>query len=324
MPPVLQPILEQLFGRAAEPPSRPLDFVEVFAGDAAVSHGLEHLGYVGLQLDVRHDKSHDVLTPVGFMVLLKAAMKIRRHGLIWAAPPCSTWIWMSRFSSGRQEDVHGNPRSPYVVSQNALVCRLLSILHLCAQREVWIILEQPASSVMFQFPPMKRFAEMHNVATAKLQLGAYGAATRKDTILWWAAPYLAELVRILSPHDRERLQNERVKTTAVYTDSVGMKRCHGVAALKGTHTYPVLFGTSHALCFHRAQHASMPVTPAAPAAPASAAAPSASVPEPRPRAPAEPEDEELWFLEDIRRWDSEFWHTNAHAKGQLRLKRART
>ncbi|MCP4241933.1 MAG: hypothetical protein GY772_15365 [bacterium] len=299
-----------------------MDFLEVFAGDAAITRGLQHLGYAGLALDARIDSAHDVLTPVGFAVLLKAAMEIRPRGLLWAAPPCSTWVWMSRHSSGRVGDrVAGNPNSAYVVSQNALVCRLLCILGICIQREVWFILEQPASSVMFEFAPVKRFAELHRVTRVKLQLGAYCGDSRKDIVLWGTAPYLPQVVRHLSPHDRERLQHERVHTTSVKTDCMGIKRVQGSASLKGTQSYPVIFGAAHALCFQSAQAsgsagASTP-TAAAPEATAAAAG-----------ALAQPavdiwEGEEPWFLEDIRLWNPNYWHSNVQAEGQLHLKRRR-
>ena len=47
--------------------ARDLDFVELFAGDHAVSRGLRAFGYSGLTFDIRTiDPKHDSLTPVGF------------------------------------------------------------------------------------------------------------------------------------------------------------------------------------------------------------------------------------------------------------------
>ena len=83
------------------PPARDLDFIEVFAGEAAVSKGLHAKGFVGATMDVRHDPRHNVLKPVGFLTLLALVMRLRPRGLLWLAPVCSTWVFMSRGTTGR-------------------------------------------------------------------------------------------------------------------------------------------------------------------------------------------------------------------------------
>lgn len=139
-------------------PAGSLDFVEVFAGDQSISRGMRMLGYRGLSLDQRYDPSHNVLCPVGLMVLLHAVLNVRPGGVLWAAPPCSTWVWMSRFSSGRYLHVAGDPRSEYVRGQNALVERLLFVLEVAMARGVWWIIEQPASTLMFRHAPFEASA----------------------------------------------------------------------------------------------------------------------------------------------------------------------
>ncbi len=85
MEPLLQrngtPCLEQLLqSRCPEPAVRDLDFVEVFAGDAAVSVGLRAFGYRGISMDVRRDPTHDVLTRTGFIALLEFVLRLRPGG----------------------------------------------------------------------------------------------------------------------------------------------------------------------------------------------------------------------------------------------------
>jgi hypothetical protein len=116
------------------------DFVELFAGEAAVSTGLRFLGMSGESLDMRRVPSVNFMDPEGFNTTLRAIWSLRewalvvprsnqrmrfnnateappqtnKHvsrsptspttkegGLFWAAPPCSTWVWMSRGSTGR-------------------------------------------------------------------------------------------------------------------------------------------------------------------------------------------------------------------------------
>ena len=110
---------------------RNITFVETFAGEANGSCGMRSLSYEGVSLDLRRNYAHDFLTPAGFMATLSAVLRIRPGGVLWAGPPCSTWVYMSRHSTGRDKDVRGNWKSSsYVASQRALVCRLLVILQL--------------------------------------------------------------------------------------------------------------------------------------------------------------------------------------------------
>ncbi len=119
----LQMLLAQLFGGDA--PKQDLDFVEAFAGDAAVSQGLRLLGYRGESFDARYHPDFDVLTPRGFLTLLSFVARLRPGGLFWAAPPCSSWVFLSLSTTKRNDDVRGDPSNFRVQSQNALVERIL-------------------------------------------------------------------------------------------------------------------------------------------------------------------------------------------------------
>ncbi len=41
---------------------------------------------------------------VGFLAAVATILRVHMNGLVWLAPPCSTWVWMSRHSTGRSED----------------------------------------------------------------------------------------------------------------------------------------------------------------------------------------------------------------------------
>ena len=74
-----------------------------FAGEMSVSRGLTAMGYTGASMDLRRDKRHNVLQPVGLITLLALVMRLRPGALLWMAPVCSTWVWMSRGTTGRRE-----------------------------------------------------------------------------------------------------------------------------------------------------------------------------------------------------------------------------
>ncbi len=343
-------LLSALFGASCCPEERDLDFVEVFAGEQSISKGLRLLGMRGLSMDGRISVDHDVLTPVGFLALLRGVMRLRPGGLLWAAPPCSTWIFLSRHSTMRHVDVAGNPDSFYVRSQNALVCRLLVLCALCIKRGVFWVIEQPVSTIMFEYAPFKRFLQRHAplIKTARLHMGAFGLLAEKQTVLLGTAPHVEQLTRAMSTTDKHDLREraDAVRTVHTKFDVVGRRRVQGTRDLKSTQAYPLQFGAAHALAFQSCSTASSSgaaaaatapaaSAPAATAGPAATAAAATGPPTTAPAALAAPAfeldsdsehegDDGPWYMADFCPWRPDYWHDNSRAEAQLPLsKRAR-
>ena len=97
-----QPTLHALASQAAAGTTQDLDFVEVFAGEMAVPKALLAMGKAGASMGLRRDKLHNLLQPVGLITLLALVMRLRPGGLLWMAPVCSTWVWVSRGTTGRR------------------------------------------------------------------------------------------------------------------------------------------------------------------------------------------------------------------------------
>ncbi len=258
---LLERLQQERWPGSGEPPERDLDFVEVFAGDAAVSRGLKLLGFVGWSLDMRYSGAHDLLTAAGFRLLMEGIMRLRPGGLLWAAPPCSSWVWVSSHSTGRARSPTGNRNSAYVQSQNALVCRLLMLSILARARGCIFIWEQPSSSMMWRFAPMAAFvAEAKDLLECRMEMGAFGLKSSKLTRLWGNAPYLPELGQRLAPADRLglRLRPDRMHTTKRWRDADGRARCQGGRDLKETQAYPIGFGAFHACQFENWRRGGVP------------------------------------------------------------------
>ncbi len=288
----LTQILRQVFpATGGEPPARDLDFVEAFAGGAAISKGLELLGFVGVPFDQVYSDAHDILEPTGFALLASLVARLRPGGIFWAAPPCHSWVFMGLPNHGRAISPGGEPRSFATVSQNALVLRLLTLSAFARSRGVFFLWEQPSSTRMFRWRPVRRFAEAcPDIRDIRLEMGCFGLLAEKETILWGNAPWMAKLAIKLSSPDRQHLRArpDRVLTSHRWVDASGRLRCQGSGALQSTQEYPKGFGAAHALAFQEWT--------------SSVALPGGCWPPPPLPEP--------WFLADLEAGSSHRWHND--------------
>eukprot|EP00969_Alexandrium_andersonii_P143380 6338532-Alexandrium_andersonii.AAC.1 len=60
--------------------------------------------------------------PAGFRKAFLLAMRVRPGGCIWAAPQCSSWVWIGRASTGRSSTSSGgNVSYPKVKNASRMV-----------------------------------------------------------------------------------------------------------------------------------------------------------------------------------------------------------
>ena len=208
-----------------EPFAELLTFAEGFAGEHAWSRGMQFLGYAGCTFDMRFTPFHNFMRPAGFIAMVATVMRMHRGAVLWLGTPCSTWVWMSRHSTGRNLDIMGNTDSAYICAQNALISRVCYILVLCMKRGVYWIIEQPESSIMWNHPMMakvlKRFG--HLISTVNPEMGAWSLETPKPSILKGTAPYFSKLGRRMDAAERLVLKYclHKIETSTSYIDSNG-------------------------------------------------------------------------------------------------------
>lgn len=126
-----------------------------------------HVGYyLLLSVCLRH----------GFLRLIQGCLRLVPDSALHAGPPCSSWIWLNRGTSGRSVNkVMGDTSQPsvlesnmnlacilkknansnqfqYLIKMNELKLRIMSrfalISILCICRCVHVTIEQPRSSIM--------------------------------------------------------------------------------------------------------------------------------------------------------------------------------
>ncbi|CAL1133092.1 unnamed protein product, partial [Cladocopium goreaui] len=112
---------------------------------------------------------------------------------------------------------------------NRLARRLCYLLELAYRKGCYYIVEQPVSSLLFCYKPLRRLLKRHGAIRVTCALGAYHAPTLKQVILWGTAPFLSDLALQPSPFKRSQLRKVRsflkLETTKVYIDGKGRKRC---------------------------------------------------------------------------------------------------
>ena len=69
-------------------------------------------GYNAAVYDMNMDDSsreeHDMLSTQGFILAVQLAKRLVPGGCLMAGVPCTTWIWMSRHSTGRNIHPEGS------------------------------------------------------------------------------------------------------------------------------------------------------------------------------------------------------------------------
>lgn len=129
-----------------------LTFFELFSGMRAWSRGMEMFDYHGQSADWKYQEftektvKCDFLTPMGFLQVIASIMRMHARSIFLAGIPCSSWIFMSRWSTGRDKHILGHHRMAWIRSQNALVARMVYVLILCIKRGIMFIVEQPWSN----------------------------------------------------------------------------------------------------------------------------------------------------------------------------------
>jgi hypothetical protein len=225
--------LLNLMLRCAGTASRDIDGIEYFSGVSAIQRALSNAGFFACGYDIIHGPMEDLLTVGGFVAAVQWARRLKPQGLTHWACVCSTWVWISRDSTGRSAE---NPLGCDSLSNeeaNAMVSRMMLIYFLITSRRGLFILEQPGSSMMPRHPRIKS-ARLDEVFT---WMGCFGHVSKKPTVLLSNESLaLARLSRKMTPEiealccsdgnftkdeDGSVTGGASLKATQAYTDEYG-------------------------------------------------------------------------------------------------------
>lgn len=201
-----------------------VDCVEYFAGCQAVTRAWSRCGYKSCPYEILLDKSTmDILSPTGFCIALTMALRLKRNAFVLLATVCSTWVFLSRSSTGRSIWRPLGNGSKTVEAANVMVSRMTLVLWLLQAKSIVWLYEQPTSSILWFHPRMTEFIRRQCAFRTHTYMGSFGAASPKGTVLWGSRPETKFLSRNL-PTDREWSTDITKKSESGVSGGPGLKK----------------------------------------------------------------------------------------------------
>ena len=185
------------------PTSPDLHSVELFSGKAANTKGVEEYGLNAIGYDKLYSSKQNIITEAGFRYAISLILRLKPGGSVWAAPKCSSWIFMCTSHSKRcGANPTGDTNVAWVREGNEIAKRTIALLMLAVSIGAFIYMEQPTSSFLPKAQPNLAFIQScmrHSVSTS---LGAFGAETQKNVTIWSNDPKVSSLYRKKGKHQR--------------------------------------------------------------------------------------------------------------------------
>lgn len=138
--------LEAVFPRSSD---GGLDMAELFSGVGHVHEAFLEKDFAGAVYDIhRHSLFEDVLSSEGYLTLVRTVRNVKPGGVTHWATVCSSWIYLSRASSGRSASRPlGFKSVGFVREANKMMARVSLLLVFCTCMHIYFVHEQPVTSL---------------------------------------------------------------------------------------------------------------------------------------------------------------------------------
>ena len=131
-------------------------FAEFFCGTGGLVTAFSLAGMRCAWFDINVESSHDILSTAGIALALHIALSVLPEGVVWFGVPCSTFAWVSRGHTKRpRQNPLGDVTRPDVRAANRIARTVALLCRVLAQRGVFFVLEQPASSLLWHTPSLR-------------------------------------------------------------------------------------------------------------------------------------------------------------------------
>lgn len=110
--------VRRLIGNSGVRVARDVQLLDFCAGKARITRWAEAAGIRAIAIDRAYAAHLDATSDEGLATVLLALFRVERGGLAFMAPQCSTWVQMSRGSTGRSPTNVLGKLSSKVVSES--------------------------------------------------------------------------------------------------------------------------------------------------------------------------------------------------------------
>ena len=227
------PLMEEA---RSQNPGLDLHSIEFYSGQAANTKGVERQGLAAVGYDKSYNPiTQDILTDNGFKAAIRLLARLKPGGAVWAAPKCSSWVFLCTSNSKRSaQNPNGNTSLPFVAEGNEIAKRTVALLLVAVTMlHAFVYIEQPVSSLMPHAEPLKSFIGEHLPYCIATPLGSFGAPTQKTIHVWSNNPQVSKLKR------KTQLHEDRL--TFVSHGSVTGRKHN----LQASQAYPTDFGLEY-------------------------------------------------------------------------------
>lgn len=219
-----------------------LDFIEHFAGSAALTQEARGFGYKAAAVDKIYGRGLDILRPSGFGTFIATALTGKSSGFLdWCGVLCSSWVSMAKGATHRSHCLpHGYTEHRAVAEGNVMAARVaLLALLVTALGGNWVI-EQPRSSLLFQHERFQWLCKRFKIFRICIWMGSFNAPTPKPTLLWSSTAAISGFwTGRFHLKDFKEKENRAgyLKPVRRYTDSKGRRKYQGTRDLTKTGKY---------------------------------------------------------------------------------------
>lgn len=178
--------------------SASLGGISVFDGCGSMSKAMNDHNIPALGFEVKNDPTYqDCLTMEGAQYFVMMLVRVTINGIIWLGPPCCSWIWMTRSKSKRTRQCPAGARGDaWVDMHNKIADFVAQTIKTCHERGVFYVIEQPQSSLLFDYRPVAEALAATGGRSVSVRLGDFGSASAKPLRLMGTAPWMDGLADV--------------------------------------------------------------------------------------------------------------------------------
>lgn len=172
-----------------------IDALSVFDGHGGMSAAFGAEAFRVASFEIERDASQNVLSMTGIETFLNVVSRMPHDSIAWLAPPCGSWVFLTRSKSKRTaQNLAGAINDSWVRLHNDIADWVARALLFLTSRGIFVVVEQPTDSCLYKYPPVQDALTQIGARPARIQLCNWGQDTLKPLTLWGTAPWLEVLV----------------------------------------------------------------------------------------------------------------------------------